>query len=75
LPPVSTQNREEIAAQFLTADANDEYLPLQRGCCCRRWLQHLQSPSLKKHAGTHPQALGDVVCALGNLKVDFGMRH
>ena len=52
MPPVSAQNRKVIAVQFLTVVADDEYSFPQRGCRRRRWLQHLHSPSLKKHAGS-----------------------
>jgi hypothetical protein len=72
LPPVSAQNREEIAVQFLTADADGEYLSSKCGVSALGTTPAV--PLSEKTRRYTPQARGDVVCALGTLKADFGMR-
>ena len=52
MPPVSAQNRNELAVQLLTVDADDDCLSPQRVVTLSGRLQYLQSPSLVKFAGT-----------------------
>ena len=59
MPPVSAQNRKEIAVQLLIVDADDDYLSPQREV----------TPS-----ALAAQAQGYAICALGNLNVDFEIR-
>lgn len=68
MPPVSAQNRKEIAVQLLTVNANSDFY------------LHTVTPSalavdpLPWRNTPVFQAQGHTICALGNLNADFGIR-
>ena len=68
MPPVSAQNRKEIAVQLLTVNANSDFY------------LHTVTPSalavdpLPWRNTPAFQAQGYTTCALGSLNADFGIR-
>jgi hypothetical protein len=68
LPPVSAQNRKEIPVQLLTVNANNDF-----------YLRTVTPSALAvdplpwRNTSVF-QAQGYTICALGNLKADFGIR-
>jgi hypothetical protein len=74
LPPVSAQNRKELAVQLLTVDADDDCLSPQRvvtPSASAAVPVILFPDEVRRHA---PQAPGYVICAIGNSNPDFGIR-
>jgi hypothetical protein len=68
LPPVGAQNRNAIAVQSFTVDADNDFFSRQ----------HKLTPSVSavmpffgEHTGTHSSRSG---CALGNVNANFGIR-
>jgi hypothetical protein len=74
LPPVSAQNRKEIAVQLLTVDADDDYLPPQRKVTPSALAAVPAIPFPGETRWYAPQAQGYAICALGSLNSDFGIR-
>ena len=71
MPPVSAQNRKQIAVQLLTA--GDDYLSPQRVVTPSALVALPVIPFPREVRRYAPQAPGYVLCAIGNLNADFGI--
>ena len=72
MPPVSAQNRKQIAVQLLTG-ADDDYLSPQRVVTPSALAALPVIPFPREVRRYAPQAPGYVLCAIGNLNADFGI--
>lgn len=74
MPPVSAQDRKEIAVQLLTVDADDDHLSPQREVTPSALVAVPAIPFPGETRRYAPQAQGYAICALGNLNANFGIR-
>jgi hypothetical protein len=73
LPPVSAQNRKELAVQLqlLTVDADDDCLSPQRVVTLSASAAVPVIPFPGEVRRPAPQAPGYLICAIGNSNPDF----
>jgi len=74
LPPVSAQNRNELAVRLLAVDADDDCLSSQRvvTLSASAAVPVIPLPAeVRRHA---PHAPGYLICAIGNSNPDFWIR-
>ena len=74
MPPVSAQNRKELAVRFLTLDADDNYLSPHSEMTPSALAAVPPIPSPEDTSRYAPQTQGYAICAFDNLNTDFWIR-
>ena len=71
MPPVGAQNRNAIAVQSFTVDADNDFFSRQHKLTLSVSAAVPAMPFFGEHAGTRSSRAG---CALGNVNANFGIR-